>query len=54
MLTAGLTDAAIAAHLGWSDRTVRRHVRAMMVRLDAHTRFQAGYQAVVRGWLDAP
>lgn len=52
LLTAGLTDAAIAAHLGWSDRTVRRHVRAMMVRLDARTRFQAGYQAVVRGWLD--
>ncbi|MFI7705130.1 helix-turn-helix domain-containing protein [Nonomuraea sp. NPDC049480] len=51
LLAAGLTDAAIAAHLGWSDRTVRRHVRAMMAHLDAQTRFQAGYQAVVRGWL---
>lgn len=51
LLMAGLTDTAIAAHLGWSDRTVRRHVRAMMIQLDAKTRFQAGYQAVVRGWL---
>ncbi|NUW33981.1 transcriptional regulator TrmB [Nonomuraea sp. SMC257] len=50
-LVAGQTDKAIAAHLGWSDRTVRRHVRAMMVQLDAQTRFQAGYQAVLRGWL---
>ncbi|GAA3672127.1 LuxR family transcriptional regulator [Nonomuraea antimicrobica] len=54
LLAAGLTDPAIAAHLGWSDRTVRRHVRAMMLRLDAQTRFQAGYQAVLRGWLDEP
>jgi DNA-binding CsgD family transcriptional regulator len=53
LLTAGLTDAAIAAHLGWSDRTVRRRVRALMVQLDARTRFQAGYQAVLRGWLDS-
>lgn len=52
LLTAGLTDAAIAAHLGWSARTVRRHVHAMMTQLDAQTRFQAGYQAVVRGWVD--
>ncbi|TMR88946.1 helix-turn-helix transcriptional regulator [Nonomuraea basaltis] len=51
LLAAGLTDAAIAAHLGWSDRTVRRHVRDMTARLDAQTRFQAGYQAVLRGWL---
>jgi hypothetical protein len=26
-------------------------VRAMMARLDAATRFQAGYQAVLRGWI---
>ncbi|MEQ4721213.1 LuxR C-terminal-related transcriptional regulator [Nonomuraea sp. B19D2] len=50
-LVAGQTDKAIAAHLGWSDRTVRRHVSAMMIQLDAQTRFQAGYQAVLRGWL---
>ena len=51
LLVAGLTDQEIAAQLGVSDRTVRSRVRAMMVRLDAATRFQAGYQAVQRRWL---
>lgn len=52
LLVGGLSDVAIARHLGWSERTVRRRVRAMMVTLNAGTRFQAGYQAVQRGWLD--
>ena len=51
LLVAGLTDQEIGAQLGISDRTVRSRVRAMMSRLDAATRFQAGYQAVQRGWL---
>jgi sugar-specific transcriptional regulator TrmB len=51
LLIAGLTDQEIAAQLGISDRTVRSRMRAMMARLDAATRFQAGYQAVQRGWL---
>jgi hypothetical protein len=51
LLVAGLTDQEIAAHLHLSDRTVRSRVRAMTARLDAATRFQAGYQAVARGWL---
>jgi hypothetical protein len=51
LLTAGLTDQAIAAHLGWHERTAHRRLRAMITRLDAATRFQAGYQAVRRGWL---
>lgn len=51
LLVGGLTDQEIAAQLGISDRTVRSRVRAMMVRLDAATRFQAGYQAVLRGWI---
>lgn len=52
LLVAGLTDQEIAAQLGVSDRTVRSRVRSMMARLHAATRFQAGYQAVQRGWLD--
>lgn len=52
LLLAGLTDQEIAAQLNLSDRTVRSRVHAMMARLDATTRFQAGYQAVARGWLD--
>lgn len=51
LLVGGLTDQEIAAQLGISDRTVRSRVRAMMLRLDAVTRFQAGYQAVLRGWI---
>lgn len=51
LLAAGFTDQAIAAHLGCNERTVRRYVRDMMHRLDAITRFQAGYQAIRRGWL---
>ena len=54
LLAAGLTDKAVADHLGWHERTAHRHLRAMMHRLDAATRFQAGYQAVRRGWLTDP
>ncbi|NBE81543.1 helix-turn-helix transcriptional regulator [Micromonospora rubida] len=53
LLMAGLTDQATADHLGWHLRTVRRHLSALLRRLDAATRFQAGYQAVQRGWLTA-
>lgn len=51
LLVGGLSDVAIARQLGWAERTVRRHIRAMMVKLKAGTRFQAGYQAVLQGWL---
>lgn len=53
LLVAGLTEQAIAEHLGWHVRTVRRHLSRLHTRLDAATRFQAGYQAVLRGWLSA-
>lgn len=51
MLAAGFTDLAIAERLGCNERTVRRRVKHLMCRLDAVTRFQAGYQAIRRGWL---
>lgn len=51
LLATGLTDAAIARHLGTHPRTVQRRVRDLLDRLDAGTRFQAGLQAVRRGWL---
>lgn len=51
LLTAGATDATIAARLGISQRTVERKVRVLMERLGAATRFQAGVQAARRGWL---
>ncbi|GAB3136618.1 helix-turn-helix domain-containing protein [Micromonospora sonneratiae] len=51
LLVSGLTDSEIAAHLGWHERTVRKHVHAMKARLGATTRYQAGILAVKAGWL---
>ncbi len=51
LLAGGATDETIARQLGLSTRTVERRVRAMLDRLGAETRFQAGVQAARRGWL---
>ena len=51
MLAAGATDAMMASQAGLSQRTVERRVRALMNRLGATTRFQAGVLAVRRGWI---
>lgn len=51
MLAAGLTDAAIARQLGVRPRTAQRKVAGLMGALGADTRFQAGLQALEKGWL---
>lgn len=51
LLSLGYTDAAAAAKLGLSVRTVRRVVADIMNRLGARSRFQAGAKAADRGWL---
>ncbi|WP_327071777.1 helix-turn-helix transcriptional regulator [Kitasatospora sp. NBC_01302] len=51
LLAAGLTDDAAAKRLGVSVRTVRRLMAALMERLDASSRFEAGLKAAQRGWL---
>jgi DNA-binding CsgD family transcriptional regulator len=51
LLSAGLKDEAIARSLRVSRRTVQRRVSEVMDRLGARTRFQAGMQAVVQGWV---
>ncbi|WP_306216054.1 response regulator transcription factor, partial [Actinoplanes sp. RD1] len=51
LLASGSTDAVIAKTFGWSVRTVQRHLHELMERLGARTRFQAGMEAVRRGWL---
>lgn len=50
LLTAGLSDEAIARHLHVALRTVQRRVRAVMDHLGAATRFQAGLLAARSGW----
>ncbi len=53
LLASGLTDEAIARHLGMSVRTCRRHIASVLVGLDAVSRFQAGALAASTGLLDA-
>jgi DNA-binding CsgD family transcriptional regulator len=50
-LLAGATDEVIARKLGIGLRTVRRRVAGLMTELGVDTRFQAGVEAVRRGWL---
>lgn len=51
LLADGATDEATARHLGISLRTARRHIAALMTRMNAISRFQAGAEAARRGWL---
>lgn len=54
LMSQGIKDDAAARHLGVSVRTVRRQIADLMSRLDANSRFEAGMQAVLRGWLRPP
>ncbi|MEU3063382.1 helix-turn-helix domain-containing protein [Streptomyces subrutilus] len=55
LLAQGHTDEAIATRLGVSARTARRIASGLMESLGATSRFQAGVNAVQRGFLpDAP
>lgn len=49
MLASGLMDKAIVRHL--DVHTVRRRISRLMQALNVETRFQAGVQAALRGWL---
>lgn len=51
LLARGAKDEQIARAMGLSLRTVRRRVAAVMTELGVDTRFQAGMEAVRRGWL---
>jgi DNA-binding CsgD family transcriptional regulator/sugar-specific transcriptional regulator TrmB len=51
LLSAGMTDEAAGSRLGISARTVRRQMAALMERLNASSRFEAGLKAAQRGWL---
>jgi DNA-binding NarL/FixJ family response regulator len=51
LMAAGATDETIARRLNMSRRSVVRRTSALLERLGATTRFQAGVQAARRGWL---
>jgi DNA-binding CsgD family transcriptional regulator/sugar-specific transcriptional regulator TrmB len=51
LLDAGHTDESAGRKLGLSARTVRRVVAELADRLGVESRFQAGAEAVRRGWL---
>ncbi|MFD4227463.1 LuxR C-terminal-related transcriptional regulator [Streptomyces sp. NPDC058545] len=51
LLASGLKDEAIARRLDVHVHTVRRRITRLMTALNAETRFQAGVQASLRGWL---
>jgi hypothetical protein len=50
-LATGAKDEQIARALGLSLRTVRRRVAEVLEELGAESRFQAGVEAVRRGWI---
>lgn len=52
LLLTGMTDGAIARHLGISERTVRRHVGALQEALHAGNRVTLAATAVRQGWVD--
>ncbi|MFI6013706.1 response regulator transcription factor [Streptomyces sp. NPDC051243] len=51
LMSAGVRDEVIAREIGVSIRTLRRTLAALMDKLGAENRFQAGIKAVTRGWL---
>jgi DNA-binding CsgD family transcriptional regulator len=51
LMAEGLHDAAIARRTGMSMTTVRRHITAIMTRLDVTSRFAAGAAAQRHGWI---
>ncbi len=51
LMAEGLHDDAIARRAHLSTTTVRRHIAALMKRLDVTSRFAAGAAAQRRGWI---
>ena len=51
LMAEGLHDDAIARRAGISTTTVRRHIAAILERLDVTSRFAAGAAAQRRGWI---
>ena len=50
LLVTGMTDEMAARRLGLSRRTFRRRLKALMDKLGARSRFQAGFMLAGTGW----
>ncbi|MDQ3956823.1 MAG: helix-turn-helix transcriptional regulator [Actinomycetota bacterium] len=50
LLVTGMTDEMAARRLGLSRRTFRRRLKALMDKLGARSRFQAGFMLAEAGW----
>ena len=51
LMGSGMGDAACARRLSVTDRTFRRYVNALLSKLGASSRFDAGVKAVEQGWI---
>lgn len=54
LLVTGMTDEMAARRLGLSRRTFRRRLKALMDKLGARSRFQAGFMLAETGWATEP
>ena len=54
LLVTGMTDEMAARRLGLSRRTFRRRLKALMDKLGARSRFQAGFMLAETGWTTEP
>ena len=52
LLAQGFTDEVVAQKLGLTGRTLRRRLRSAMDKLDASSRFEAGYKLALSGWVE--
>ncbi len=52
LLSRGLTDEVVAQKLGLTGRTLRRRLRSAMDKLEASSRFEAGFKLARCGWLE--
>ena len=53
LLSRGFTDEVVAQKLGLTGRTLRRRLRSAMDKLEASSRFEAGFKLARSGWLEA-
>lgn len=54
LLAQGLDNRSLARRLGIADRTAKRHLTQVMLKLGCESRLQVGLVALTARWLQAP